>query len=338
MARIDSPASNDNRSTRWILRMDNLLKATDISSLKGARRCHDEELSRAARSVRPHARNDSGHRRKVIGLGPEIGDRLGPESALTGYVCARDKGCIYCTRTKDLQADHVIAKSKGGSDRQWNRVAACRSCNKSKDDKPLEARLDGDAPGKVKQRGEIILKYVSDVSQGLVKLDAMAAENIVGPCLVKKLEADRLVVVKNSAADTTGWRRMRKLEKSQTIDAACTATQGAPMALRCERTLRVRMTGRGRRLVVARDKHGMPRRKNDGTPVAHHRARPPHDFRAGDIVALESKDGHGGRRIAALTTARHDGRLVALLRNGQRINIMASRATLIHRTLGAIIQ
>ena len=41
------------------------------SSLKGARRCHDEELSRAARSVRPHARNDSGHRRKVIGLGPE---------------------------------------------------------------------------------------------------------------------------------------------------------------------------------------------------------------------------------------------------------------------------
>ena len=72
MARIDSPASNDNRSTRWILRMDNLLKATDISSLKGARRCHDEELSRAAGSFTPDARNDSGHRRKVIGLGPEL--------------------------------------------------------------------------------------------------------------------------------------------------------------------------------------------------------------------------------------------------------------------------
>ena len=71
MARIDSPASNDNRSTRWILRMDNLLKATDISSLKGTRRCHDEELSRAADSFTQDARNDSGHRRKVIGLGPE---------------------------------------------------------------------------------------------------------------------------------------------------------------------------------------------------------------------------------------------------------------------------
>ena len=71
MARIDSPASKNSRSTRWILRMDNLLKAIDISSLKGARRCHDEELSRAARSFRPGARNDFGHRRKVIGLGPE---------------------------------------------------------------------------------------------------------------------------------------------------------------------------------------------------------------------------------------------------------------------------
>ena len=37
MARIDSPASKNSRSTRWILRMDNLLKAIDISSLKGTR-------------------------------------------------------------------------------------------------------------------------------------------------------------------------------------------------------------------------------------------------------------------------------------------------------------
>lgn len=71
IARIDSPASKNSRSTRWILRMDILLKAIDISSFKGTRRCHDEELSRAARSFRPDTRNDSGHCRKVIGLRPE---------------------------------------------------------------------------------------------------------------------------------------------------------------------------------------------------------------------------------------------------------------------------
>ena len=71
MARIESPASENSRSTRRILRMDNLLKAIGISSLKGARRCHDEELSCAARSFTPDARNEPGHRRTVIGLGPE---------------------------------------------------------------------------------------------------------------------------------------------------------------------------------------------------------------------------------------------------------------------------
>ena len=51
--------------------MDKLLKAIDISSLKRARRCHDEELSRAACSFTSDAVDDSGHRRKVIGLAPE---------------------------------------------------------------------------------------------------------------------------------------------------------------------------------------------------------------------------------------------------------------------------
>ena len=77
--------------------MDNLLKATDISSLKGARRCHDEELSRAARSVRPHARNDSGHRRKVIGLGPEsvIGLTRNPHAPLTFNLSGEVPGSMY---------------------------------------------------------------------------------------------------------------------------------------------------------------------------------------------------------------------------------------------------
>ena len=82
MARIDSPASKNNRSTRWILRMDNLLKAIDMSSQKEARRCHDEELSRAARSFRPDAVNDSGRREKSDRLDTGIGDRVGSESVI----------------------------------------------------------------------------------------------------------------------------------------------------------------------------------------------------------------------------------------------------------------
>ena len=51
------------------------------------------------------------------------------------------------------------------------------------------------------------------------------------------------------------------------------------------------------------------------------------------------KEGFGRRRrVATLTTARHDGRLKAQLGNGQNINIMASKVTRIHRTLGARVQ
>jgi hypothetical protein len=42
--------------------------------------------------------------------------------------------CVYCKKElgSGWQADHVVPKSKGGSDRPSNRVAACESCNQGK--------------------------------------------------------------------------------------------------------------------------------------------------------------------------------------------------------------
>ena len=57
-----------------------------------------------------------------------------------------------------------------------------------------------------------------------------------------------------------------------------------------------------------------------------------------DTVRID-KEGFGRRRrTAVLTTARHDGRLKAQIRNGQSINVMASKVTRIHRTLEARVQ
>ena len=53
------------------MRMDNLLKAIDVSSLEKARRCHRKGISRVVNSFTPDEPHDSGQRRKVIGLGPE---------------------------------------------------------------------------------------------------------------------------------------------------------------------------------------------------------------------------------------------------------------------------
>ena len=47
------------------------LKAIDVSSLEKARRCHRKGVSRVVDSFTSDEPHDSGHWRKVIGLGPE---------------------------------------------------------------------------------------------------------------------------------------------------------------------------------------------------------------------------------------------------------------------------
>ena len=46
--------------------------------------------------------------------------------------------CQYCGCTKNLTLDHIIPKSKGGSDSFANLVVACNSCNTKKGNKLLE--------------------------------------------------------------------------------------------------------------------------------------------------------------------------------------------------------
>lgn len=58
-------------------------------------------------------------------------------------VLARDGyRCQYCGVTvadgATLEVDHKVPLSRGGSDRVSNLITACRDCNRSKRDKPLE--------------------------------------------------------------------------------------------------------------------------------------------------------------------------------------------------------
>lgn len=46
--------------------------------------------------------------------------------------------CQYCGSTRKLTIDHVVPKSKGGSDDWTNLVVACSSCNTKKGDTLLE--------------------------------------------------------------------------------------------------------------------------------------------------------------------------------------------------------
>ena len=130
------------------------------------------------------------------------------------------------------------------------------------------------------------------------------------------------------------WRRDQHAKKSRTNDAVATAAKDTRTAWRCERPLRIEMTGRGRRLVVGVNASGFPRLRNDGSIVTGHRERPPCGLRAGDEVRI-GKAGVGRRRRRGIAaTVRHDGRCVVVTKKG-RVNVMASALSLARRGMGA---
>lgn len=79
-------------------------------------------------------------------MNPEVegaGYQQGPlfRTDLRRYLFLKHKGkCAYCRKDlgKGWQADHVQPKSRRGSDRAWNRVAACAPCNIEKGNRTAE--------------------------------------------------------------------------------------------------------------------------------------------------------------------------------------------------------
>lgn len=50
--------------------------------------------------------------------------------------------CVYCGSSRNLTLDHVVPKSRGGSNNWTNLVTSCQKCNLKKADKtPEEARM-----------------------------------------------------------------------------------------------------------------------------------------------------------------------------------------------------
>ena len=52
-------------------------------------------------------------------------------------IYARDAGCVWCGNKFDLTIDHLIPRSRGGSNCASNLVTSCMPCNRNRADKPL---------------------------------------------------------------------------------------------------------------------------------------------------------------------------------------------------------
>jgi len=176
--------------------------------------------------------------------------------------------CAYCdAREVPLELDHLHPRSKLGSNRVSNLVAACKPCNQRKGNQDVRDFLKGQPE-----------RLARILAQAKTPLRDAAAVNATRWALYERLKACGLPVECGSGGLTKFNRITRDLPKTHWLDAACVG-RSTPEHLVIKNVvpLRITATGHGSRQRCLMDKHGFPRTKPKG-------AKRVKGFQTGDLV------------------------------------------------------
>ena len=253
------------------------------------------------------------------------------------YVFHRDgRRCAYCgtVKAERYELDHIVPKSRGGTNRVSNLVVACQSCNIAKGNMPVEDFLARNPARLAKVRG-VMRSRLADASQ----------MNIIVPALIGKVEQMGLPVSTHDAY-TTSWTRNRlDIPKTHVNDALCIGSPDALGVIPESKTL-IRATGHGdRQMLRAPDRHGNPRgqgyrdycaldRERQGyTSCPGHRSRRKllRGIASGDFVQLHHRKRGVFKGYAALDKKR--GR-VAVTVDNKPVSVMAKDVVLLAHNHG----
>ena len=168
------------------------------------------------------------------------------------YVLQRDeRTCQYCgTDEGRIEVDHVVPRSKNGSDRVSNLVTSCRRCNRKKDNRSLAEFLQDD-PERLRKIKAQLRKSLSSASH----------MNYLMHLLRRELEGMTVPVKESDAISTAYTRKILGVKKTHANDAACLGEPEKLINVPAEVTV-VRSVGHGKRqMLAAPNQHGTPRYK-----------------------------------------------------------------------------
>ncbi|MBE3557560.1 MAG: RRXRR domain-containing protein, partial [Firmicutes bacterium] len=196
--------------------------------------------------------------------------------------------CAYCGGASGddvLNIDHVIPKSRGGSDRVSNLVIACRSCNEAKGNRMPEKWLE-ELSASAQPLDRIRAHHFPEALKRLKQpLRDAAAVNTVRWVIVERLKRLGLLLELGSGGRTKHNRSNQGYTKKHWIDAACAGESGACVRLDPSMSfLRIEAKGHGRRQRCGTDKYGFPIRH---APAAKSYM----GFRTGDMVRAHIPQG-----------------------------------------------
>ena len=193
------------------------------------------------------------------------------------------RSCSYCSK-KDvpLEIDHIVPKSKEGSDRVSNLTLSCHRCNQKKGNKSLVDFLKSEK------------KTAKILAASKASLKDAAAVNSIRYEIGNKLKSFSLPIEFSTGGRTKYNRIQNNFPKDHWIDAACVGEEGEDVSISPHmQPLHIKATGRGSRQMRLPDKFGFPRTKAKSQKVVR-------GFKTGDFVKAivpkgKNKGTHFGR-------------------------------------------
>ncbi len=185
-----------------------------------------------------------------------------------------NRTCAYCNASDTpLEVEHIVPKSKGGSNRISNLTIACVPCNQAKSNRDIKDFL---------AKKPSLLKKI--LSQAKAPLKDAAAVNSTRWKLLNSLKETGLPVTTGSGGQTKFNRSQQQLEKRHYLDAACVGNT-PNLEILTKHPLLIKCTGHGQRQVIHVNKNGFPRLNRTGNQVRKSaQIKQVKGFQTGDIV------------------------------------------------------
>jgi 5-methylcytosine-specific restriction endonuclease McrA len=246
---------------------------------------------------------------------PEISGVQYQQGTLAGYE-AREyllakfgRRCAYCgAEGVPLNVDHIVPRSRGGSDRITNLTLACIPCN--------QAKAGRDVREFCPDRADAVLAWAK------APLRDAAAVNSTRFAVLAALRSLGLPVECSTGGRTKYNRNAYEVPKEHTLDAACVGSM-AGITSWAGPVLTVKATGRGTHQRTRTDACGFPRLRLP-------RSRRVYGFATGDLVAADVPAGkHQGQRRGRVAV-----RSTGKFRVGSRDGIRYHHCSLLQRADG----
>lgn len=255
---------------------------------------------------------------------PEISGIEYQQGVLAGYELREymlekwHRKCAYCGITDtQLEIEHIIAKSKGGSNRVSNLTLSCTKCNQKKGNKPVEEFLN---------KKPDLLKSI--LSQAKRLLADTAAVNATRWKLFNSLKELGLPLETGTGGRTKYNRCRQSLDKTHWLDAANVgASTPENLKILVSKPLVIKATGHGNRQMCGTDKYGFPIRHRSN--IKNH-----FGFQTGDIVKAVVTKGKKTGSYVGRVLCRAAGSFDITTTTGRVAGISHKYCSFIHRSDG----